>query len=88
MKDAQRVVVEKITDNLQRIGSLKVSTTLLCKFENSKNGETIEENKSFKSGPTGILPETNLDDWFTENVCKTLLKKLKSLMKKIPVGLK
>lgn len=72
----------KITDNSQRIGNLKVSTTLLCKFENSKNDQTIEVNKSFKSATAEVFPETNLDQWFDEIVCGTFLRKIEEFNEK------
>ncbi|CAG5090447.1 Protein of unknown function [Cotesia congregata] len=60
LNDAKRVVIMKITDNLQRIGNPKVSTALLLQ----------------------VFPETNLDQWFDESICGTLLRKIEEFNEK------
>ncbi|XP_057338514.1 uncharacterized protein LOC130676378 [Microplitis mediator] len=82
LNDAKSLTINKIRENMQRIGNLKVSTTLMCKFENVKSELTVEETKTFQTQSTEILTTTDLDKWFASSVYDVLLKKVEEFNQK------
>ncbi|XP_044597876.1 uncharacterized protein LOC123274342 [Cotesia glomerata] len=80
--DAKKMLIEKLHTTLKTEGSVKVSTTLKCKFENSTNNQRVEENKSFKTPTVDILLSRALENWFKEDVYNTILQKIEEFNEK------
>ncbi|XP_044578974.1 uncharacterized protein LOC123261446 [Cotesia glomerata] len=76
LREAENMAIEKIQQSMQEHGSLKVYTQLLCRFENHKNDAVVVETKSFQTKTSTILANTELHEWFQDNVTDQLLKKI------------
>ncbi|CAG5075414.1 Protein of unknown function, partial [Cotesia congregata] len=76
LREAENMAIEKIQQSMQEHGSLKVYTQLLCRFENHKNDAVVVETKSFQTKASTILANTELHEWFQDNVTDQLLKKI------------
>ncbi|XP_074108432.1 uncharacterized protein LOC141533439 [Cotesia typhae] len=82
LNDSKDLVIEKIGSMMRNAGNLKVNVELFFIFRNSKNGDTVEEKKSFNTKSREIIKATRLDEWYMDNVYHKLLKKVEEFNQK------
>nr|WP_253308703.1 DNA polymerase [Rickettsia endosymbiont of Ceutorhynchus assimilis] len=82
LMDCGRLFKRRIYNALKKDNALKVNATFCGEFTIVKGGRVLEEYKYFTTSNSPIYKETELDQWFDENVTEPIMIELEEFQER------